>query len=167
MPNLFVRIIRYFPIRFILCGFFFAYVFLNNPQIPIFENHLVVGLLQFFHIPAYIDGNTVIGGSRNAVEFIIPTDTQILFLIFFPTLAVATKAGLVPRVRILLFGMLCFMTFALTQFLIITFMITLGLSSQMLFMQINIIVTGMVATGIITGTLFSTMKLPEEPRLIQ
>lgn len=164
-PNLLVRVLRYFPIRFILCGFFFAYVFLSNPQIQIFENHLVVGLFEFFHIPAYIDGNLVVGGPHDAVEFIIPTDTQVLFLIFFPTLAVATQAGLVPRVKILLFGMLCFIAFALAQFLIITFMTTLGLSSQMLFMQINIIVTGMIATGIITSTLFSIMKLPRRTKV--
>src|SRR5712692_9232827 len=97
------RIILYFPVRFILCGFFFAYIFLNNFQIQTIENQLLVSFLQFFQIPAYVDNNIVIGSPYNSVEFLPPTHTQILFLIFFPALALSTRATLEARVKILFF----------------------------------------------------------------
>jgi cellulose synthase/poly-beta-1,6-N-acetylglucosamine synthase-like glycosyltransferase len=159
------RMISYFPTRFILCSFFFAYVFLSNSQFQTIENQILVSFFHFFQIPSYIDGNIFIGSSYNSVEFSPPTHTQILFLIFFPSLAISTGATIVTRVKILLFGMLCFLAFIVTQFLTIAFMMTAGIASQMAFMQASVIVTGIVACIIVETTLFSIMKLPKRTKV--
>jgi cellulose synthase/poly-beta-1,6-N-acetylglucosamine synthase-like glycosyltransferase len=159
------RIIRYFPARFILFGFFFAYIFLSNFQFQVIENQILVSFFQFFQIPAYIDNDIFVGSPYNSVEFAPPTHTQILFLIFFPSLAISTRATLEARAKILLFGMLCFLTFTVTQFLTIASLLTLGFASQMAFMQASIIVTGIVASVVVEITLFSILKLPKRTKV--
>ena len=159
------RMMSYFPTRFILCGFFFAYVFLSNSQLQTIENQVLVTFFHFFQIPSYIDGDIFIGNSYNSVEFSSPVNTQILFLIFFPSLAISTGATIVTRVKILLFGMLCFLAFIVAQFLTIASMTTANITSPMAFMQASVIVTGIVACVMVEAALFSTMKLPKRTKV--
>ncbi len=148
-----------------ICAFFFLYIFLSNTYLQTLENGMLVDIFHFFRVPSYIDGHLFIGNSYSHIQFSSPTDTQTLFLIFFPSLAVCTSATLESRIRILIFGGLCFIGFVLSQFLIISGMLALGITSSTAFMQVSIISTGIVGSLIIEASLFTTMRLPKSTKV--
>ena len=149
-----------------VCAVFFSYVLLTNPFFEVVQEQILLGLLQFFQIQSfYLDGSLFIGSFYTPVEFVPSTYTQILFLIFFPSLAVATRANLDIRIRILLFGGLCFAVFIVTQFLIIVTMVGLGNASSVAFMHASIIFTGMAGSLIIEASLLFSITLPKTTKI--
>lgn len=165
------KILRYFPVRFGLTGLFFSYVLLSNSVIRTAENQILSAMLVFFHIPAYVNANLIVVGNIYApVHFDSPVETQVLFLIFFISLAVCTRSAFHVRTKILFYGMLCFGAFVLTQFSIIVCMLALGFTSNMAFLQASTVSTGVVGSLFIEISLFSAIKLPERrhvPKMIK
>lgn len=159
------KIIFYFPVRFMLAAIFFSYVLLSNSYIQTLENQILADLLNFFRVPAYIDGALFVGNSYSPIQFSSPIQAQILFLIFFPSLAVSTRATFETRLKILLFWPLCLIGFILTQFLVILTLLAAGFTSNMAFLQASIVFTGIVGSLIIQASLFSTMKLPKRSKV--
>src|SRR5229473_106518 len=94
-PRLLKKTILYFPTRFFICGFFFAYILLNNMYLQTTENQILFNLLQFFQIPSFINNQSLfVGNIYSPTDLSPPVKTHILFLIFFPSLAIATSASL-------------------------------------------------------------------------
>lgn len=161
----FLRILQYFPVRFMLCGFFFSYLLLSNSQLLVFESNILVHILNFFQFPSYLDGVIFVGGVNNPVEFIPPINTQTFFLVFFLSFAVSTSSTIKSRLKILFFGGLYILALILTQFLTIVVLFSLGLSSQVTSTQANIIITAITSSVIIETCLLYTMKLPRRTKV--
>ncbi len=159
------RIFQYFPVRFMICGFFFTYLLLSNSQLQLFENQTLVSILHFFQIPSYLDGDIFVGSMFNLVEFAPPINTQTFFLIFFLSFAVSTTSPIKTRFKILFFGGFYFLACIGSQFLTIVTLLSLGFVSQVTFMQASIAVTAIVSAIVIETCLLYTMKLPQRTKI--
>lgn len=160
------RIFLYFPTRFLLCGFFFAYVLLGTPYLQNSENQMLLSLLHFFKLPSYIVNQSLFGGSSYMpVDLTPPTKTQSLFLIFFPSIAFATSAAFPKRIKILFFGIMSFFGLVLTQFVITSTMIVLANTSHVQFLQASLFCTSVVASLFIELALFSTITTPKSKKV--
>jgi len=156
----------YFPTRFLICGFFFSYILLNNTYLQTTENQILLDLFQFFQIPSHTDNESLFAGSiYSPTDFSPPIKTQILFLIFFPALAIATSASFGKRVRILFFGALCFGALVITQFLAIMAMLALHISSYNVFLVLSILSISMIGGAFVEMTLFSTITVPRSTKV--
>lgn len=160
------RAFFYFPIRFLLCGFVFAYILLCNPYLQDTENQILVWMLHFFKLPAYIDNQSVFGGSSfMPADFTPPTKTQTLFLIFFPSIAAATGAAAEKRLKLILFGVACFFGLVVSQFLVTSAMISLNITSHVEFLQASLFTTSITASFFIELALFSTITTPKSKKV--
>ncbi len=160
------RAFLYFPTRFLVCGFIFAYALLSTSFLQNTENQILVWMLHFVKLPAYVDNQAVFGGSSfMPADFSPPAKTQTLFLIFFPSLAAATGAAMEKRVKIMLFGMMCFFSLVLTQFLVTSAMILLNVTSHVAFLQTSLFFTSVVASTFIELALFSSITTPESKKV--
>ena len=104
-------LLLYFPVRYILCASVIAYFALSNIEIiKMVEFESISHMLNSLYIPSiYYHGRFSIGDIRN--QIVPPVYTQLLFLIFFPTLAITCRIDFKMSSKILLFGGLCFLVF--------------------------------------------------------
>ena len=158
-------LLLYFPVRYILCASVIAYFALSNIEIiKMVEFESISHMLNSLHIPSiYYHGRFSIGDIRN--QIVPPVYTQLLFLIFFPTLAITCRIDFKMRSKILLFGGLCFLVFIVSQFLIIVTMFTLNIFTTSSFVQSSIFVVFASGSLMIELLLFSTLTLPRGSKI--
>jgi cellulose synthase/poly-beta-1,6-N-acetylglucosamine synthase-like glycosyltransferase len=158
-------LLLYFPVRYILCASVIAYFALSNIEIiKMVEFESISHMLNSLHIPSiYYHGRFSIGDIRN--QIVPPVYTQLLFLIFFPTLAITCRIDFKMRSKILLFGGLCFLVFIVSQFLIIVTMFALNIFTTPSFVQTSIFVVFASGSLMIELLLFSTLTLPRGSKI--
>jgi cellulose synthase/poly-beta-1,6-N-acetylglucosamine synthase-like glycosyltransferase len=158
-------LLLYFPVRYILCASVIAYFALSNIDlIKMIEFESISHMLNSLNVPSiYYHGRFSIGDIRN--QIIPPVYTQLLFLIFFPTLAITCRINFKMRSKILLFGALCFLVFIVSQFLIIVTMFTLNIFTTPSFVQTSIFVVFASGSLMIELLLFSTLTLPRGSKI--
>lgn len=160
------RKISYFPIRLIICAAFFTFVFLEFNFLEPLEEQTLIGLLQFFQIQSfYLDGDLFIGNIYAAEHFMIPEYTHTLFLIFFPSVIVATRANLTIRLKFVFYGVLCFIAFILLEFLMILIMGGLGIGNSIAYLHANVVFSGLVAGLVIEMSLLGIITLPKSEKI--
>src|SRR5919197_650504 len=158
-------LLLYFPVRYILCASIIAYVALSNIElIKTIEFEAISHMLNSLNIPSiYYHGRFSIGDIRS--QIIPPVYTQLLFLIFFPTLAITCRINFKMRSKILLFGALSFLVFIVSQFLIIVTMYTFNIFTTPSFVQTSIFVVFASGSLMIELLLFSTLTLPRGSKI--
>lgn len=161
--NIVKRSLYYFPVRFMLCALFLSYVLIKYDTIlQITEKKILAGMLQFFHFPAYyLTGHLYVGHFNAPTQLEVPIDTQLLFFIFFLSLALVVRGSLSTRARILFHGGLCALTYLVAEFLIIILFTKLGFSSPVPYIQAGIISCGIVGALFIESLLFNVITLPK------
>ncbi|MDE1815077.1 MAG: glycosyltransferase [Thaumarchaeota archaeon] len=113
-----------------------------------------------------MDGGILfVGNIYSPIQFSIPMQTQILFLIFFPSLAVSTRAAIKTRMKVLLFWPVCMIGLVLIQFLVIVTMMATGFTSSVAVLQASIVCTGIAGSLLIEASLFLTINLPTRAKL--
>ncbi|MDQ3872800.1 MAG: glycosyltransferase [Thermoproteota archaeon] len=152
------------PFRYYLCGFIIAYLALRYLQnLILLEEQMLKGVLQFFSIPYTFNDGTLyaqILGSHVPVS--IPVYPQLIFLIFFPTIAIVSRINLKKRGQFLAFGLLCFLAFIMVEF--VTVLIPVHISSQIRHL-ISILIT-LVIGGLITElSIWSTISIPQPTKI--
>jgi cellulose synthase/poly-beta-1,6-N-acetylglucosamine synthase-like glycosyltransferase len=167
--RLYTWLSSYYPIRYYIAAFVFSYVFLGNfASVQNLENQILLRMLHFVDISSYhANGNLYVGTARPPPIINPPVYWQLLFLVFFPTVAVTARINFRMRIRILIFGILCFFVFIISQFLVILFAYELGItqSLQHFVAQALLFITSMSAGSIIALTLFSTLTLPNRTKI--
>ena len=155
----------YFPVRYILCASLIAYVALSNIElIKTVEFEAIGQMLKSFAIPSiYYRGGFSVGDIRNHIT--PPVYTQLLFLIFFPALAITCRINFKMRLEILFFGASCFLVFIVSQFLIILIMVMLGIFTSASFIQTSIFVVFASGSLMIELLVFSTLTLPRRSEI--
>ena len=133
------------------------------------ESNILAELLSFFNIPSYyLEGNIFVNANRsdNPSRLTLPIYSQILFLIFFPTVAVTARINLKMRAKFLFFGLLCFLAFIVTEFLTIGAMVAIGLDTLgVSFAQSSLFITILIAGLMIELSLFSNLTIPPMSRI--
>jgi cellulose synthase/poly-beta-1,6-N-acetylglucosamine synthase-like glycosyltransferase len=155
----------YFPVRYILCATIIAYIALSNIDfIKMIEFEAISHMLSYFNIPSiYFHGRFSVGNIRN--EITPPIYTQMLFLIFFPVIAITCRINLKIRSKILFFGALCFLVFIVSQFLLIVILYTFGIFTSASFIQTSVFVVFASGSLMIELLLFSTLTLPRQSKI--
>jgi biofilm PGA synthesis N-glycosyltransferase PgaC len=165
-------LLSYYAVRFSICGFFFAYIFLSNVNIlRTIEGNILVVILQTLKIPAfYSDGSILVGTVYAPLKFSITAYTQIFFLMFFPTVAVTARTSTKIRIKLLSFGTLCFFLFVIIQFLVMFAMVVPGINSNirisnLSFIQMSTFLSALVGGLLVDLTLFFTITLPKPTKI--
>ncbi len=152
----------YFPARFLAVSIFFSYVLLENFLfLQTSENDILLSTLHFFKIPSHLDVNIYIGSFYSPVMFAPPLHIQMLFVVFFAALAVSTASKLWIRLKILIYGALCALSFLVIEFSIIAISYWFHVGSYNVYLYGSFIVTSMVGAFFIETCLFTNMTLPK------
>jgi len=163
------HLLAYFPLRYLLAAFFFAYVFQANVDtIYQIEGYVVTTIFDnLSQVNLYYSEKALSSFSGNVShEFAIPVFSQMLFLIFFPTMALVSRINLKKRIKILVYGILCWFSFILIQVLGIGITLGLGLNvSPETYVRISIFATVTAGALITELMLFSSLKLPSRTRV--
>lgn len=161
VPLKFLKIISFFPMRFMICGFFIAYVLLGTTYLQTFQNQITVSLFQILHVQAYVDGDTLyVGSLYSSIQFPSLHKLEVLFLIFFLSFAITTASGFQTRLRMLLYGFLCLIALIVTESLIALTMVAIRSTSIEVFVEANMLVMPLVAIAFLEKSLFAGMILP-------
>jgi poly-beta-1,6-N-acetyl-D-glucosamine synthase len=154
--------IFYFPLRFMIFGAFFAYIVLSNySHIKTFEDQILFSSFQFFKIPSYIHTDLFVGSNYSTFLMHIPLHIQLLFLIFYPSLALSAECNFEKRAKILIYGVLSSIAFLMVEFLIVAVMLPLGIGSEQSFFFVDMILTSLVGAFMLELCLFGTITLPK------
>jgi cellulose synthase/poly-beta-1,6-N-acetylglucosamine synthase-like glycosyltransferase len=162
-------VFSYFPLRYLLAAFFFSFIFLTNVDILYqIEGYVLATVIDNLRPVQVLYSERAFSSISGIMSYesAIPVFSQILFLIFFPTIALTARINPRMRAKILLFGLLCFFAFILTQLLLIVIILGYDLSiPPESYTQISIIATLTVGGLIIELMLFSSLILPSRTRV--
>jgi cellulose synthase/poly-beta-1,6-N-acetylglucosamine synthase-like glycosyltransferase len=154
----------FFPFRYYLCAFVLAYLSLRYMQhIISIEEHMLQSIFHFFSITyTHVDGvlYAEILGSSTAVSF--PIYPQLIFLVFFPTIAIVSRINIRKRMYFLSFWLLCFSAFVVIIFL--TVLIPVQMSSPIRHL-ISILLTLVVGGLIIELSIWRTITIPQPTKI--
>jgi cellulose synthase/poly-beta-1,6-N-acetylglucosamine synthase-like glycosyltransferase len=153
-----------FPLRYYVCAFVIAYLSLIYlPHIISVEEQMLQSIFRFFSITfTFVNGvpYAEILGSRIAAN--VPIYPQLIFLIFFPTMAISSRINIKKRMQFLSFGLLCFCAFVIVEFL--TVLIPVHMSSPIRHL-ISILITLVVGGLIIELSLWKTISIPQPTKI--
>ncbi len=153
-----------FPFRYYVCAFVIAYLSLRYLEHLIsIEEQMLQSIFHFFNITiTFVNGVPYadILGSQIAVN--IPIYPQLIFLIFFPTIAIASRINIKKRLQFLSFGLLCFCAFIVLEFL--TILIPIQMTSPIRHL-ISILITLVVGGLIIELSIWSTISIPQPTKI--
>lgn len=157
-----LRGLPYFPIRYYGTAILLSFIFLAFfDEIVAFEDMLVNYILYW----TYSQGaEFLFGEAANPVQ--IPSSSpavvaQLLFIIFFPTMAFTARTSIKIRFKLIGFGVVCFLVFVGVQTVII-FASTIiePLTSPLAFRITSIAAAILVGGLMIEVALFSTVLIP-------
>jgi len=168
MSSILWKIISYFPVRYYVAATLLGGIFLlGHDYIRIAEVLSIASALNLFDILTLIEnGDLYIVGPSHYTKIALPTFMQILFLTFFATVAITVRTDLMRRLKILLFGMLCFLAFIALEFLLIIIFYQIKITDFSLsFSQISAALTLVTGAVAIHFALFTNITLPARTRI--
>ena len=157
------RLPFYYPLRYYTCALFFACLFLNYfSLIQNVEEQTLYNLLNFLRVPIFFHhGDLFVGNSVLPIDITLPIYSQLLFLTFFPTIAITSRITFKMRAKILSFGLLYIIVFIILQFLTIVTVLAFDIKpSSVAFKAMSIAVTILSGGAIIEAALFSNITIP-------
>lgn len=156
--------ISFFPFRYYLCAFVFAYLSLRYIEHLIsVQEQMLQSIFNFFSIShTFMDGTMYAQILGSNIPMTIPIFPQLIFLIFFPTIALVARINIKKRAQFLSFGLLCFIAFVMIVFL--TTLIPVEMSSPIRHL-INILVTLVVGGLIIEFSIWNTISIPKPTKI--
>ncbi len=157
-----VRWFSFFPLRYYLCGFVIAYLSLSYlPYLIDAEEEALHRIFQFFGIKSFfVYGQLHANFLDSTATIVPPIYAQLIFMIFFPTIAIAARINAKKRVGFLSFGILCFSAFVVIEFMTVF----IPLPSPIV-QLISILVTVVVGGLIIELSLWSALSIPPSTRI--
>jgi cellulose synthase/poly-beta-1,6-N-acetylglucosamine synthase-like glycosyltransferase len=166
--NKLVRAASYFPLRYYLAGTFFAFVLLNSlGLIKSIEGYMITNALNYLNIPSFLSqGKLFVGGVSDAIQTRFPIELQVAFLSFFLTIATVVRTSFAKRVATLCFGVLCFLTFILTEFLLLVIFYELGIIQSVWSLRAAALSLTILLGGLMVHlTLFSLVLIPSRTKI--
>jgi cellulose synthase/poly-beta-1,6-N-acetylglucosamine synthase-like glycosyltransferase len=183
-------VLSYFALRYYLAAIFFSFVFIslietatafeewvlfNGMQFlhdaaqlftPIFEGQVLNPLQPLLAEPSLDRGGLHAETGTESITYSLPIIGQMLFLVFFPTIAVTARINNKMRLRLLAFGIVCFLLFVLVQLIIIASSLYIEpLQSPFAFRVTSIIATILTGGLAIEIALFTTVTIPTPTKL--
>lgn len=167
MAHTLLGILFYFPLRYYAAAIFFSFIFLSQLRtITIFEETTTLNLLELLYIDAYRSADLYVRTMTGWATFSYPVVAQLLFLIFFPTMAITARTDFKKRMRLIVFGLLCFLFFMALQIVMIMASIVIEpLQSPLAFRVASITGTVLIGSLIIELALFSSITIPKPTQI--
>jgi cellulose synthase/poly-beta-1,6-N-acetylglucosamine synthase-like glycosyltransferase len=190
MSSIARAVLSYFALRYYLAAIFFSFIFIGMIETTtMFEEGVLYSATQLLHnavqlyITAFGDpeppalqplqaqfsldrGGLHVETDTGPVTFDLPVIGQMLFLIFFPTITVTARINMKMRLRLLAFGIVCFLLFIAAQLIIIAASLYIEpLQSPFAFRVTSIIATILIGGLAIEMALFSTVTIPTPTKL--
>src|SRR5438445_4860859 len=162
------RFLTYFPARFTIFGFIISYLLLYNDA-ALFtktEEEILINIVRFFGIAStHLNGGLVVGNIFSMHTIFLPTKIQVLFLVFFLTLAASSKTSAKIRGKILLFGGLCYLSFIALQLLGILITTGFNVEQNSLYNESILLATTITSALILEAMLFRVLVLPKTTKV--
>lgn len=161
-------ILSYFPIRYFAAAVFLFFVLLNSAElINNAQERLVLELLTFFNIPSHLaSANLYVGEVPADAKVTLPTYLQLLFMGFFPIMAITARTNFSMRLKLFGFGILCFLMFVVVSFSAILSMYLLDVLQSNLTVRMVTLGASIVAGSMMIELgLFSTITFPRPTRI--
>lgn len=181
-------VLSYFALRYYLAAIFFSFVFISLIETATaFEEWVLFNAMRFLHDAAQLYATTFEvlnpfqpllaepsldrGGlhaetGTETITYSLPIIGQMLFLVFFPTIAVTARINKKMRLRLLAFGIVCFLLFVLVQLIIIVSSLYIeAMQSPFAFRVTSIIATILTGGLAIELALFTTVTIPTPTKL--
>jgi cellulose synthase/poly-beta-1,6-N-acetylglucosamine synthase-like glycosyltransferase len=168
MAHALKAILTYFPLRYYLAAIFFSFIFLTQIEtITTFEEAVTHDALELFNISSYPSpAGLFVNIADEWVSFPLSGVAQLLFLIFFPTMAITSRTNVKIRARLLMFGLLCFVFYiALHILMIMASFVIEPLQSRFTFWVVSVTGTVLIGGMVIELALFSTIRIPKPTKI--
>ena len=161
-------ILTYFPLRYYLVAMFFSFIFLSQiDTITALEEQVTHSALKFLNIDSYLSSKGLYVRTTNEwTSFPFSVVAQLLFIIFFPTIAITSRTNFKILVSLLMFGLLCLVLFmALHLLMIMASFVIEPLQSRFAFWVVSVTGTILIGGLIIELALFSTIRIPKPTQI--
>jgi cellulose synthase/poly-beta-1,6-N-acetylglucosamine synthase-like glycosyltransferase len=158
----------YFPLRYYLVGTFFAFVLLNSlGLIKSIEGYLISNALNYLNIPSFFSqGKLFVGDISDAIQTRFPVELQIAFLSFFLAISITVRTNFAKRIAILCFGGLCFLSFILSEFLLLVFFYEVGIIESVWSLRATALSLTILLGGLMVHlALFSLVLIPPRTKI--
>jgi len=177
------QILSYFPLRYYGASVFFAFLLLSlNQIVTTAEGETIEKIVQFFQVSdiEFEDGLLKISAQASPWEEVVsiqeaqsnttltrlPIFLQLLFIIFFLSIATTAKTTIMNRLRILTFGGLCVIAFVLVESLLIATFFHLGISDwRWALWVVGVTLTAITGGILIDIALFTTVTIPHPTKI--
>jgi cellulose synthase/poly-beta-1,6-N-acetylglucosamine synthase-like glycosyltransferase len=162
------RFMTYFPARFAIFGFIISYFLLYNDAALFtkIEEEILFNIIRFLNIaPTNFNGELFVGNIFSMHSINLPTKIQILFLVFFLTLAASSRTSAKIRGKILLFGGLCYLGFIAIQLLGILIIVDFNVEQNAIYHESIVLATTITSTLVLEVMLFNTLVLPKPTKV--
>lgn len=155
-----LRRVAFFPLWYYLCSFVIAYVSLSLLKyIVSLEEQILKTALQFFGTTTiFVQGELHAQIMGSEIALIVPIYVQLIFLIFFPTIAITSRINIKKRIQFLSFGLMCFSSFIMIELL------SVFIPSPIRHLT-SILITIIVGGLIIELSLWSTITTPKRTKI--
>jgi cellulose synthase/poly-beta-1,6-N-acetylglucosamine synthase-like glycosyltransferase len=149
-----------FPVRYYLCSFVIAFVSLSYLEhIILLEEEMLQRIFQFLGVTSFfVQGELHVEIMASEIAVVVPVFVQLIFLIFFPTIAIASRISIKKRIQFISFGIMCFSVFILIELL------TIFIPSPFRHLT-SILFTVMIGGLIIELSLWNTITIPQPTRI--
>jgi cellulose synthase/poly-beta-1,6-N-acetylglucosamine synthase-like glycosyltransferase len=183
-------ILSYFALRYYLAAIFFSFIFISVVDtVTTFEEWVLHNAMQLLHNAVQLYVTTFgdpaplalqplqtessvdrtglhVETDTGPITFDLPLIAQMLFFVFFPTIAFTARINMKMRLRLLGFGIICFLLFMAVQLIIIASSLYIEpLQSPFAFRVTSIIVTILTGGLAIELALFTTVTIPTPTKL--
>src|SRR5579875_199462 len=156
------RIALNFPARFLLCATFFSILALEwFSQIQMLENQSLAYAFHFLRIPAYLTTSGLyLGNFYSPIVVSAPLHVQLLFGVFFLSLATSTSSSLSMRLRILSYAALCAIFFPTSEVFLDSALYCIHIPFSVDYLYGSYIVASLVGAFLIEACLFKNITWP-------
>ena len=162
------NIISYFPLRYYCAAIIFAILLINGAgSIRDAQEYVIFAALDQLNIPAFMSkGDLFVSENSGPTKINLPIFVQLLFLMLFPSLAFTVRTNFPTRIKMMFFGVLCFVAFIGVGLgsIILTLALDI-LNSIVLFKAVSITASILIGCLIVELALFSTIRIPERTKI--
>ena len=162
------KAVSYFPVRYHLCAVFVFFLLLNTADlINNTQERMIFEVLTLVGVPTSIsNSNLYLGDLVDASKVTLPSYLQLLFLGFFPIIAITARTNGRTRLKLLGFGILTFFAFVASGITAIGLMHVGGIiESALTYRLISLGLTIVVGSIMIELALFSIITIPKPSRI--
>lgn len=155
-----------FPARFMISAVFFSLILLDNfSSIQDVENRFLLRAFHFLSVPSFLDTNLYVGSSYSTLVVSTPLHVQLLFIVFFISLAVSTASKYKLRLRILSYLVLNIISFLISEILLVAGLYWLHIEFSEAYLYGSYVVASLTGSFLIEACLFKNITWPKGNRI--